>query len=82
MPRNSTSLNAMLKSRSCPRDVFKIIDRLMHRSTPNILPSHDTFAEIFTHKITKIRSDLSLARDHQQHIPQQASPDEDEITSS
>ncbi|KAI0229261.1 hypothetical protein LSAT2_020342 [Lamellibrachia satsuma] len=54
-----------VEARSIPRDVFKLIDTLMHRNTPSILPSHDTFAEIFfTHKITKIRSDLSLARDH------------------
>ena len=42
----------------------------------------DRFAEFFTHKITKIHSDLSHTRDHQQHLLQQVSPDDDDITFS
>ena len=83
MPRNSTSLNGW----SDPKGVFKVINRLMHRSTQSILPSHDTpvemadrFAEFFTHKITKIGNELSKMRDYQQdlHLHEQASPDEDD----
>ena len=59
------------------KGLFKTLDQLLHRRTPSILPSHDTrdglterFAEFFTHKITKIRSDLAAVREHYPNMPE------------
>ena len=74
----------LVEAQSDPKGVFKVIDRLMDRSTQSIFPSHDTpvemvdkFVEFFTHNITKICNDLSHMRDYQQNLHEQASPDED-----